>query len=253
MGSYDPLLLYLLGLEENEIELSFREIEAILQRPLPASARKYPAWWSNDPSHSLGRLLGKHDIKTARCSLAGETIVFRKAPEHETPDNAVVKTGSSNLTRLHPEALSPAAPNSRCWDVCLVSCVAVKRPGTHPARDLYASPLFVKSRTFAEKCSSRWYILSAKYGLVEPDRKIAGYDQTLKTMHRSERQLWADHVLKALRERLNPKESIVILAGNAYTENIVPELEKWGHPLDLPLHGLSIGRRLARLDELNHG
>jgi hypothetical protein len=46
-GRYQPLEQYLAGTNKNSVELKFSEIESILGFPLPESARKYPAWWSN--------------------------------------------------------------------------------------------------------------------------------------------------------------------------------------------------------------
>ena len=52
----------------------------------------------------------------------------------------------------------------RTADLCLVSCVSVKRPVPSRARDLYASPWFRKARACVEAMRCPWYILSAKYG-----------------------------------------------------------------------------------------
>jgi hypothetical protein len=46
MAKYDALLR-LLERATGQIELSFEEIEQALGFELPASARRYPAWWSN--------------------------------------------------------------------------------------------------------------------------------------------------------------------------------------------------------------
>lgn len=46
MTKYDPLLK-LLEAATGEVELTFEAIEETLGFALPASARRYPAWWSN--------------------------------------------------------------------------------------------------------------------------------------------------------------------------------------------------------------
>lgn len=50
MGKYLPLKKYLLTLSSHSTEtvLTFDEIERILGKPLPASARYYQAWWANE-------------------------------------------------------------------------------------------------------------------------------------------------------------------------------------------------------------
>ena len=57
--------------------------------------------------------------------------------------------------------------------VALVSCVSMKRSTPCQARDLYVSPWFLKARAYVEAGKSPWFILSAEYGLVRPDRVVA--------------------------------------------------------------------------------
>jgi hypothetical protein len=66
--------------------------------------------------------------------------------------------------------------------VALVSCAKAKRTQAAAAADLYVSPLFQKMAAFARATCSRWYILSAKHGLLSPDALIAPYDVTLGTL-----------------------------------------------------------------------
>ena len=49
-GKYTPLEHYLSGLPENqnEVTLSFEQIERIINDNLPPSAYKYQAWWANE-------------------------------------------------------------------------------------------------------------------------------------------------------------------------------------------------------------
>jgi hypothetical protein len=57
VGSYQPLSAHLQELREPRAVLTFRAIERILGRALPASARKHRAWWANERSgpHSHAR------------------------------------------------------------------------------------------------------------------------------------------------------------------------------------------------------
>lgn len=48
MGIYDPLHDYLASLDVAKVRTSFLDIEKIIGRDLPPSARKYPAWWANN-------------------------------------------------------------------------------------------------------------------------------------------------------------------------------------------------------------
>jgi hypothetical protein len=60
--------------------------------------------------------------------------------------------------------------------IALVSCSGPKLSHAAPARSLYASPLFRRANAYAARHFERWFILSGKYGLVEPEAIIAPYD-----------------------------------------------------------------------------
>jgi len=62
--------------------------------------------------------------------------------------------------------------------VALVGCGKAKRDFRSKARNLYTSNYAKKKRDFAEVAADDWLILSAKYGLVDPDRRIPPYDVT---------------------------------------------------------------------------
>ena len=66
--------------------------------------------------------------------------------------------------------------------IWLVSCVRPQRATSAPARELYQSVWFLKARACADLVGSRWFILSAVYGLVHPDKMFEPYEMTLNTM-----------------------------------------------------------------------
>lgn len=47
VAKYDPLFKQLCASPNEAVELTFHEIEALVG-PLPASARRYSAWWANE-------------------------------------------------------------------------------------------------------------------------------------------------------------------------------------------------------------
>ncbi|WOF23650.1 hypothetical protein N8K70_02945 [Microbacterium betulae] len=57
LGRYSPLFDYLMEHnDEDSITLSFDEIETILGRPLPSSARSYGiGWWTTNPTATHAR------------------------------------------------------------------------------------------------------------------------------------------------------------------------------------------------------
>ena len=135
----------------------------------------------------------------------------------------------------------------------LVSCVKTKLPRPAKAKDLYVSDWFRKARAYVEREDTAWRILSAKYGLVDPEEVIRPYEKTLITMRKAERRAWAGEVLAALERRLADADAVVFLAGARYREFIEPWLTSRGVRVDVPMRGLSQGRQLAWLGARLHG
>lgn len=131
--------------------------------------------------------------------------------------------------------------------VGLISCASRKRPDAAEARNLYISPLFTKSREYVVKNCEKWYILSAKYGLLEPDQVVDPYEETLNTKSRAEQKGWAEKVWIELEQRLFPNDEIIILAGKKYREFLTPRISNHGCQIQVPMEGLGIGRQLQWL------
>jgi hypothetical protein len=128
--------------------------------------------------------------------------------------------------------------------IFLVSCASTKLKSKARAEDIYVSPLFVKAKTYARLNADRWFILSAKYGLLDPQRHIEPYDKTLLLMPKAERINWSRKVVRALQKVASQGDSITILAGEAYRQYLVAELKNLGFSVHVPVAGLSIGKQL---------
>lgn len=116
-----------------------------------------------------------------------------------------------------------------------------------PAEELYQSDWFKKARAYVLsqlKPADTWYILSAKYQLVEPRLMISPYNETLNTMGKADRCRWAEGVVAKLRDILSHEDHVVILAGGRYRELLVPAIGKIGCTISVPLVGLRIGEQL---------
>lgn len=131
--------------------------------------------------------------------------------------------------------------------IALVGCVKSKRNGTFRARDLYVSALFRKRRAYVEAAGLRWWILSAKHGLVRPDEPLAKYDETLNDMSSIERHAWGEQVLDQLRRELPNLDgwTIEIHAGARYVDAIRPGLLEQGARVMVPTAGKGLGEQLA--------
>jgi hypothetical protein len=128
--------------------------------------------------------------------------------------------------------------------VYLISCVAEKRASVSPAQELYCSDWFMKCKAYVLRSlgpGDEWYILSAKYGLLKPSREIAPYDETLKTMKREHRVLWAEQILGQLSKLLRPDDAVVILAGQSYREFLEPALHPLVRQVSTPMRGMRLG------------
>jgi hypothetical protein len=131
--------------------------------------------------------------------------------------------------------------------VGLVGCAAQKLQRPAPAREIYVSQLFKKASAYAEATCDRWYILSAKHGLISPDEIIEPYDMRLGTRDPNSPPIhqWADWVRKQLAAELAdvPGATLVALAGVQYQTVLRPC--QW--PFEIPMQGLGIGQQLGFL------
>jgi hypothetical protein len=125
--------------------------------------------------------------------------------------------------------------------VGFVACCGRKLPHIAPAKDIYQSDLFKKSRAWVEANCDEWYILSALYGIVHPDTEIAPYDVTLNEMPKEDRDLWASKVRGELHGLGLEGEELVVLAGKRYRDPFLLV------PHECPMEGLGIGQQLAWL------
>jgi hypothetical protein len=131
--------------------------------------------------------------------------------------------------------------------VGLVGCASQKLRRPAPARDLYVSQLFRKASAYAEQTCDRWYILSAKHGLIHPDQVLEPYDAKLGTNPRTSPPIhqWAATVREQLTAELAGIENVklIAVAGQQYRYAV------YGGPweYEVPMQGLGIGRQLGWL------
>ncbi len=133
----------------------------------------------------------------------------------------------------------------------ILSCSQRKAPakGCLPAIDRYDGPAFRVLRKYLRENlpeAPTVLILSAKYGLIEADRRIPPYDRRLS---RTSAERLRPQVLETVRRilRSRPWRSVGVCAGKEYrsTLNGLAELLPADVRLDLLAGGL--GKRLAAL------
>lgn len=123
----------------------------------------------------------------------------------------------------------------------LVGCGKSKLDRPAAAKDLYTGSLFRAARRYAESTGETWAIVSALYGLVSSESRIAPYEHRLK---KSESEAWGAKVARDLLVRYDPRE-VVLLMGAEYAVPLYNELSWRGITVKEPLRGLMLGERLS--------
>ncbi|MEP0885448.1 hypothetical protein NDI49_28395 [Trichocoleus sp. ST-U3] len=78
-SKYQPLLEYLRGSNQSEVNLTFSDIEALIQEILPDSARTKRAWWSNRSKGALqASAWMEAGYRVEDVDLDGQRVKFRK-------------------------------------------------------------------------------------------------------------------------------------------------------------------------------
>lgn len=77
-GKYESLGRYLGALQSDRWPATFRDVEAVLDAELPASARRHSAWWSNDERHSQASVWMSAGWRTCNVDVRQGTVVFRR-------------------------------------------------------------------------------------------------------------------------------------------------------------------------------
>lgn len=133
--------------------------------------------------------------------------------------------------------------------IALVSCTKQKQNHPCKAEEMYLpSTLFKKITAFIEQSQfDDWYILSAKYGLLNKNTMINPYDVTLHNMRAAERRVWAANVTTELLKVIPSQSEISFFAGEKYRQYLQSNLEKEGVTCMVPLRGLQIGEQLQYL------
>lgn len=131
-------------------------------------------------------------------------------------------------------------------DIVLVGCSSSKASGASRAADLFTGAGFRKARDYAERSGRPWYVLSAKFGLLDADEVVAPYDVYLADQSARYRTAWGSWVVAQLAERHDLSGAVVeVRAGEAYCTPLQAPLAAAGAELRTPLAGLRQGEWLA--------
>lgn len=92
------------------------------------------------------------------------------------------------------------------------------------------------------------YILSAKYGLLEEEKIIYPYNETLKSKTEKEKKLWSYYIIQNLLKKGHDldNDEFIILAGNEYRKYIIQKFKNYS----IPLKGLTLFKQIQYLSKL---
>lgn len=105
-SKYQALLEFLRGSNQEEVTLSFAEIEALINDRLPKSAKEQRAWWSNRTKGALqAEAWMEADYRVEDVDPIEQRVTFRKfTTNHQVKrldGNVVWNSYSIKLLRLH--------------------------------------------------------------------------------------------------------------------------------------------------------
>lgn len=135
--------------------------------------------------------------------------------------------------------------------ICLVSGSKSQMKTRALADRLYTSTLFQRASRYAvEKCD-RWFILSARHGLVAPGQVIEPYDIGFNDLSDQERFEWAQNVMQfLLRERITTHDTLILLASKSVREYLVPVLESRRLRFEIPIEGMNAVEQMRWLGQV---
>jgi hypothetical protein len=251
-NKYQPLERHLRNLDSAEVEVTllFSELKRMLGSDLPNAAFDHRAWWGNQINNATrpqarAWMNAGFVVEAVRQSRESGWVTLKRqqlsrANERLAPDG---KAARSIVQR--PKAWVPNLVGQEPLSVYLVSCVKEKGNLRAPARDLYVSNWFRKARAFVESSGMPWFILSAEYGLVEPNQIIEPYENTLSAQSSAERRAWSQKVVAQMELALPNVDRVVLLAGIKYREFLMDYLTKRYTNVHVPMRGLKIGEQLS--------
>ena len=91
------------------------------------------------------------------------------------------------------------------------------------------------------------FVISALHGLLSLDTVIDWYDYTLMGKSKKVKDAWGIKVAEQIKSRFNVNETMfIVIAGADYFVPLIPHLPN----MEVPLKGVSMGYRPAKVDEL---
>jgi hypothetical protein len=117
--------------------------------------------------------------------------------------------------------------------------------GPTEAEDVYIGAPFKVNREYAEKYGSRWVVLSAKYGFIDPDFIIPrNYDVTFKDP--ATKPISIEELKEQIKQKnLDGFDTVIALGGRDYAEVVRRAFSGFDVKIKAPVAGLPLGRAMG--------
>ena len=128
-------------------------------------------------------------------------------------------------------ASAPTSPaSSTAVSVILVGGGRVQLSEPAVARDLYVSPLFARRRARAEASGVPWFVVSGRWGLLDPDGVLAPYSFSFAEQSVSYQRAWGRFVAEqlCLVGSVGRGDVVEICASAAYAAALTAPIEYLG-------------------------
>lgn len=107
----------------------------------------------------------------------------------------------------------------------LISCTKKKLDTSDFAQNIYQGTSFVSGRAILEELCDRWYVLSARHGLLNPYTRIAPYDMSLDDLSDYDYMNWMQNVERHVAS-MSP-DKVTLIGPDVYVKYLVSALPKY--------------------------
>lgn len=233
MKKYSSLSNYLSELKVAEIQLSFSRVEEIIEGKLPASALRYPAWWSNEKegTHNWAHLWQAAGWVTSGIDFKRQVVTFRR-----------VKQGIEDI-------LSSLRPNTQetIFDILELANISTEdwftKANGQPVKQVKANPNFCYNWSFGSLREG--YALCIWHDTLEIQNECIVFTENLRSLAA---QLQADGHSGANNEARKQRSLTQAIRARAFDEALHVSYAR-GIPVSVIL---TEGNQLAR-EQLGEG
>lgn len=136
--------------------------------------------------------------------------------------------------------------------VAIIPCTNQKSDRPGPAREVWVGNHFQLILAHAEMFYDTVYIMSYKYGLIEPDALIEPYDIDLRTANAGTRLRWWAKMKGDIADVSSESPLLVALyTGAVERDRIITEFVRNGvEQVITPFEGLKVGDRMSKVYDL---